>query len=82
MGHTNAQQHQSASPFGQGTGQIYMDDLGCNENDVDLFECGYGGWGNHDCGHSEDVGVTCTSASAEYDASIAALFGNVNFIAL
>ena len=37
-----------------------LDDLYCNGNEELLSECRHDGWGNHNCGHSEDAGVECS----------------------
>ena len=42
-----------------GTGPILMDDVNCISGQTNLLACSHNGFGNHDCGHTEDVGVTC-----------------------
>ena len=50
--------HQSAY-FGQGTGQILLDELDCNGTEASLLQCTHIGLYYHDCGHYEDASVTC-----------------------
>ena len=45
--------------YGQGNGQIWLDNLKCNGNESTLEECSHAGWRIHDCEHSEDAGVQC-----------------------
>ena len=45
--------------FGQGSGQIVLDQLNCIGTETSLFNCPANPIGSHNCVHSEDVGVTC-----------------------
>ena len=42
-----------------GTGPILMDNVNCSNNETNLLACSHNGFENHNCGHTEDVGVTC-----------------------
>lgn len=45
--------------FGEGQGQIWLDDLQCNGDERVLDQCYHADLGVHNCDHSEDAGVTC-----------------------
>jgi len=47
------------SRYGVGTGQIWLDDIHCNGVERHIGQCSHRGWGVHNCGHSEDVAVSC-----------------------
>ncbi|XP_064424024.1 deleted in malignant brain tumors 1 protein-like [Latimeria chalumnae] len=59
MGCGVAIQYKTYAYFGYGTGPVLLDDVECFGNEPDIFTCSNPGWGNHDCGHHEDVGVIC-----------------------
>ncbi|XP_064176535.1 deleted in malignant brain tumors 1 protein-like isoform X3 [Anguilla rostrata] len=46
--------------FGQGTGEIWMDDVGCSGNESSLSQCSHGGLGKHNCDHGKDAGAVCS----------------------
>ena len=49
----------SSARFGQGTGDILLDNLGCTGSEASLVECPHNGIGIDDCSHFEDAGVFC-----------------------
>ncbi|XP_054463577.1 deleted in malignant brain tumors 1 protein isoform X2 [Anoplopoma fimbria] len=47
--------------FGEGSGQIWLDNVNCLGTERSLTECGHRGFGTHNCGPSEDAGVICSA---------------------
>ena len=45
--------------YGAGSGEIWLDDVQCSGTETSIRDCTHGGWLRHDCGHSEDVSISC-----------------------
>ena len=46
--------------FGEGTGPIFFDQLGCLGDEASLLDCStFSSLGLHTCDHSEDAGIKC-----------------------
>ncbi|NXA55932.1 C163A protein, partial [Nothocercus julius] len=48
------------TPFGAGTGRIWLHPFFCRGTETALQNCPHFGWGQHFCDHKTDVGVTCS----------------------
>lgn len=54
--------------YGEGTGNIVLDDLDCNGTENGLHNCpsDVRNMSTHDCTHSEDAGVVCGGKKTKF----------------
>ncbi|XP_030845072.1 deleted in malignant brain tumors 1 protein isoform X2 [Strongylocentrotus purpuratus] len=63
LGFQGASGAPGSAQFGQGTGPIQLDNVGCSGDEETIFDCEHPGFGAHNCGHYEDAGVVCTASA-------------------
>jgi len=61
LGFSSASSAPIAAKYGQGSGPIWLDDVGCKGDEALLAQCAHAGWGKENCGHHEDASVVCDS---------------------
>ena len=59
----------SRAAFEQGasTSPIWLDDVRCVGSETRLADCQANSFGDHDCSHYEDAGVSCDTAAGMYE---------------
>ena len=65
--------HFVGTPYGLGSGPIWLDEVACNGTEANLTECGKNAIGDSDCSHLEDVGVLCSTEGRFHFVSSCAL---------
>ena len=47
--------------YGQGSGQIWLDNVKCAGTEAIIRNCSHNGWGIENCYHGEDASANCTA---------------------
>ena len=61
FGYAIAAEHRAF--YGEGSGQIWLDDVNCFGTESNVGNCSHRGWGSHNCGHGKDASVKCTTGN-------------------
>ncbi|XP_030839515.1 deleted in malignant brain tumors 1 protein [Strongylocentrotus purpuratus] len=59
LGYPRASAYYHGANFGEGTGEIILDDVNCEGSESNIAFCHHRGYLTHNCGHAADAGVTC-----------------------
>ena len=78
LGYSGALSVYTGTRLGQGTGQIWIDNVRFSGTESSLGDCLFDGWGVTDCLHSEDVGVMCCKSSKKCVVAIELLHSHVD----
>ena len=54
--------------YGQGSGQIWFDNVNCIGTEETVRNCSHSGWGSHNCSHEKDASVNCSAGRYVYRA--------------
>ena len=52
--------------YRQGIGTIWLDNVNCVGTEFTIGNCSHNGWGNENCGHSEDAGAQCSISNGNF----------------
>ena len=61
LGFSNAVRALGSAHFGTGSGEVWLDNVGCSGSESSIENCSHNGWGVGDCTHKEDASVICSS---------------------
>ena len=50
-----------------GEGPIWLDNILCMGFEANLESCHFTGWGEHNCEHSQDIGIRCSGINQTHN---------------
>ena len=59
LGFRGAKKAPRGAHFGEGNGDIMLDEVDCTGVETSIFDCGHNELYIHDCKHNEDASVMC-----------------------
>ncbi|XP_071839533.1 scavenger receptor cysteine-rich domain-containing protein DMBT1-like isoform X3 [Apostichopus japonicus] len=65
LGYPTATGYREQAYYGEGYGQIFLDQVECIGNEESLNDCPKNGIGDTNCGHDEDAGVECSTGNVQ-----------------
>ena len=74
-------QARANAAFGQGVGDIFLDNVVCDGNELRLIDCSSNPLAAHNCFHSEDAGVVCQPAPSRMSIQIIVVYYNIISVA-
>ena len=69
LGSLNAVSAPRSARFGAGSGQIWLDNVGCSGSESSIENCPHNGWGIENCDHGEDASVIVQVSYVDQDYS-------------
>lgn len=64
--------------FGKGSSRVWLDEVRCTGNELTLEQCPKSAWGEHNCLHSEDAGVSCSPLTGRTTPASALVIHNIH----
>uniref|UniRef100_A0A672S8C5 Serine protease 12 n=1 Tax=Sinocyclocheilus grahami TaxID=75366 RepID=A0A672S8C5_SINGR len=56
--------------YGAGSGRVLLDEVSCTGNELSIEQCPKTAWGEHNCDHTEDAGVSCIPLTGSLQRSV------------
>lgn len=69
LGYKSASSFTKRASYGEGVGIIWLDNVQCDGVEESLLFCSHLGLATHNCQHSEDSGVVCSSKWSSFSVS-------------